>query len=380
MPVTDPYAVLGVSRDASADDIKSAYRRLARKFHPDVNPDDPTAEEKFKEVGEAYSILSDPERRQRFDQYGVTDDSGMGGGGGYGPGPGAADFGDLFEAFFGGMGGMGGGQANFSRDGDDLRADVSISLRDVLTGCEKPIKVKRTTPCTHCSGTGGEPGSEIKTCDTCNGQGAVRRIANTFLGSVTTTTTCPTCRGTGKKIEKPCSKCQGKKVTVETADLTVNIPAGVQHGTTLRVSGQGGAGIDGGQPGDLYVVVAVARDARFERDDIHLYAPLDITFAQAAMGDQIEAEALDGTVKISIPRGSQPQAEVRIKGRGLPRLRGGARGDLIYVLRVQVPKDLSQERAELLRKFAELGNERIPEGDGQGGGGFLGGLFGKKKK
>lgn len=375
MPVTDPYAVLGVSRDASPDEIKSAYRKLARRYHPDVNPDDPTAEDKFKEIGEAYSILSDPDRKARFDQYGSTDrQDGFAGGGGYAQG--GVDINDLFESFFGGFGGMQGGGTR-RRDGDDLRHDLRVSLLDVLTGAERKIRFRRMEVCDRCQGNGGEPGTAVSTCSSCDGAGAVRTVRQTILGSMATTVTCPTCAGSGKKVEKPCTQCQGKKVMAKEAELTVTVPPGVETGTTLRVTGAGSAGTDGGVSGDLYIVLTVDDDERFERDGMDLHADAELTFTQVALGHRMTLEALDGAVEIDVKAGSQPGDVMRIKARGLPGLRGSGRGDLYVHLTVSVPKDLTPEQKQHLLEFAAMRGEEVPSADG---GGLFGGLFGKKGK
>lgn len=375
----DPYATLGVGREATPDEIKSAYRKLARRYHPDVNPDNPEAEEKFKEIGQAYSILGDEEKKARFDQFGVTDDQPQGGG------PGGEYFGagtninDLFEQFFGGFGGGGfggGGGRGAGRDGDDVRADSTVTLHEVLTGTQRTIKYRRMAVCEHCQGEGAEPGTPVETCATCNGRGAVMRIANTILGQVQTQTTCPTCRGAGKTIQTPCKECSGRKVTVQDAEVDITIPPGVDDGITLRVAGRGNDGIDGGTPGDLYVVISVQDSPGTWRDNLDLHRVIEISYIQAVMGDTISVDALDGKIELKLDAGTQPEATARVRGRGLPRLRGTGRGDFVVHWRLVVPKKISAEQVEALKAYAQASGEKLPEADG----GLLGGLFGKKKR
>lgn len=368
MPKRDPYEVLGVARSANADEIKSAYRRLARRYHPDVNPDDPSAEEKFKEVGEAYSILSDAQKRARFDQTGSTEEMPQD------PFFGGGNISDLFDMFFGGM--QGPGRVRRGRDGDDIRADVELTLSEVIGGIEKDIEVNRLAECPGCHGTGVEGGGQPPTCPTCRGQGVVSTVRNTFLGQVRTQTACPTCNGTGTQIKNPCHVCKGQMVVPETATVTVHIPPGVESGATMQVPGQGSDGVGEGRQGDLYVVLHVKEDRRFERRGQTLYTRLDIGFPQAALGDQVEIEGVDETIELSVPAGTQPGTQIPLRGSGLPPLHGGKRGDLIVQVQVKVPTKLSEAEARLIRELAEL-NGPAPKGEDRGG--LLGGLFGKKK-
>jgi molecular chaperone DnaJ len=371
MASRDPYDVLGVARDATGDEIKAAYRRLARRFHPDVNPNDPTAEEKFKEIGEAYSVLSDAEKRARFDQFGTTEDVpqnpfyGQSGG-----------IGDLFEAFFGQTQGGGGGRRRTGRDGDDLRTDVEISLTDVLSGKKTDVVADRLVECSSCRGTGGEGGKAPETCGTCRGQGVVQTIRNTFIGQVRTSAPCPTCQGEGTLIKDPCRVCRGRRVVATKSTSPISIPAGVESGAAMQVPGQGNEGIGGGRPGDLYVVISVVNDNRFERDGQTLSTVLELSFAQAALGDQVEVAGLEGALPVEVPGGTQPGNRTVIRGQGLPPLHGGRRGDLVVHFNVVVPEKLTEAEAKLLREFAELRGERVPKGDEKGG---LFGFFGKKK-
>jgi len=374
MAVTDPYATLGVPRDASADAIKSAYRKLARQYHPDVNPDNPEAEEKFKEVSEAYSILSDQEKRARFDQFGTVDESA----GGFNPNDFFSDggLGDIFEAFFGNASGR--GRRGGVQDGEDLRTEVDITLRDVLTGADKTIRYRRRRTCTTCSGQGTSDGSAPQSCDQCNGQGAVMRIQQTFMGSVRTSVTCPGCHGRGVTITNPCKTCQGQGREVSEEEVTVSVPPGVDDGATLRVAGRGSDGTKGGIPGDLYVVINVEPDDKFVREGPNLFTAVDLTFAQVAIGDTISVAGLTSSIDLEVAAGTQPGQQLRIKAEGLPRLHGGSRGDLLVQINVAVPKKLNEAQVAMLRDYAELSGEPIPKGVGESG--FLGGLFKKKKK
>jgi molecular chaperone DnaJ len=372
MPKRDPYEVLGLSREAGADEIKSAYRRLARRYHPDVNPDDPSAEEKFKEVGEAYSVLSDPERRARFDRFGTTDEQAtdpfFSGGGG--------NFTDLFDIFFGGGGAQGRSRGS-ARNGEDLRYDMQVELLDVLNGTQREITFERMAECSECGGLGTEGGVPRETCQTCRGQGVVGAVRNTFIGQVRTTTTCPNCHGEGSIVKDPCKNCKGKGVLPETAKVTINVPPGFEDGATMHVPGHGNDGVGGGRPGDLYVVLDLQQDQRFERQGQTLYTRIGLSFAQAALGDTVDIEGLDGPVQVSVPAGTQPGTQIAIRGAGLPPLHGGRRGDLIVLCNVQVPKKLSEPQVKLIRELAEVSGERVPRGEDKGG--LLGGLFGKKK-
>lgn len=370
MAELDPYSVLGVPKDASADEIRSAYRRLARQYHPDVNPDDPAAEEKFKQASAAYAVLSDPEKRARFDQFGTTE-----------PAP-AADpgdflrdfgFGDIFEAFFG-AGGRRSDPSN--QNGGDEEVSLTVTLEEVLQDVEKDVTYRRLARCSTCSGTGARPGTEPVPCGTCGGAGAVTRLMQTPLGSMRTTAPCPACKGTGRTISDPCPTCKTRGLVVETAKLAVMVPAGIESGNTLRVTGRGSDGLGAGRPGDLYVAVTVEPHARFSREGTTLFTTVPVTFAQAVLGDEVEVETLDGTVGFQVTPGTVHGHRFRIKGHGLPGLHGRGRGDLVAAVEIEVPKKLTPEQAEKLRAYAESRGETLPTGAS----GLLGGLFGKRKK
>lgn len=369
--MTDLYEVLGVRRDASADEIKSAYRSLARKYHPDVNPGDAAAEEKFKEIGQAYAILSDPEKRARYDQFGTTDEQGMGAGDFFG----AGNIGDLFEMFFGAAAGGARRPRTYGRDGEDVRVDLSLTLEDVLSGASKTIHYRRMGRCPECQGSGAEKGTERVQCPSCQGQGVVTRVQNTFLGQMRTQTTCSTCGGEGTVVERRCPACQGRGLLAVDESLTIEIPPGIEAGSHMTFCGKGGDGVGAGSPGDLYVVLDVVPDPRFVREGTTLHAKVEVTFAQAALGDHVVIDGVGEEVGLDIPAGTQPGTVVRVRGGGLPRLHGGARGDLLVEIQVRVPERLTEAEAKLIREFAELRGEDQPKG----GGSILGGLFKKKK-
>ena len=372
MPSQDLYEVLGVSRSASQDEIKAAFRKLARQYHPDLNPNNPESEEKFKQINEAYSVLSDEQSRARYDQFGTTDGQPQGDFFG-----GQGGIGDLFDMFFGGMqGGAQQGRRSRGRPGEDIQIQVEISLEDCLDSSRHKVTYQRPVACGDCTGTGVEGGGQPDPCSQCQGTGQVARTQQTFLGTIRTATTCPGCRGNGVIIKNPCKKCRGQGLEVQSFENTITLPAGVETGQTLRLNGEGGEGLKGGENGDLYVQIIVRDDARFEREGRDLQTHLNITFAQAALGHSLQIPGLqDKPIDIKIAAGTQPGTVHRLRGEGLPPLHGGQRGDLYVQIQVHVPEKLSAAQEKLIRELAEISGEDLPKGDD---GGFLG-LFKKKK-
>lgn len=367
MAKRDYYEVLGVERNASEDEIKKAYRKQARQNHPDVNKDDPQAESRFKEINEAYKVLSHPEARARYDQYGhaAFDPAAAGGGGApgadpFGGGFGAVDFDDIFDMFFGG----GRRRRTGPERGADLRYDLELEFREAAFGVEKEIEVPRTEECAHCRGNGAEPGTPIRTCPDCRGTGELRQARQTVFGQFVNVQTCPRCRGEGKRAEKPCQECRGRGAVHRLRRLPVRIPAGVEDGMQVRLPGEGEAGGRGGPPGDLYVYVVVRPDPVFRRSQNDLRCEVPISFAQAALGDEIAVPTLEGTAKLKIPEGTQTGTLFRLRGLGVPSVHGHGRGDLLVAVRVATPKRLTPRQRELLREFAGDAGE---EGDQEKG-------------
>jgi molecular chaperone DnaJ len=361
----DYYEVLGVARDATPDQIKQAFRRLARKYHPDANPGNPEAEEKFKEINEAYETLSDPDKRARYDRFGHAEafQNGGGGAGFQGFGFDLGGFDDLFEMFLGGAGGA--QRRRGPAPGPDLRADLVLNLEEVLTGVDRTLELDREETCPHCGGTGGDGPGAVETCRECRGTGHVQHVRESFLGSFVRTEPCPRCRGTGKIITKPCRECRGRGRVRRTRTISVHVPAGVDNGTRLRVQGQGGPGERGGPPGDLIVFVHVKEHPLFRRQGADLLTDLKIGMAQAALGADLELETLGGErVPIKIPPGTQPGTVLRVPDQGLPRLNQAGRGALRVNVVVEVPKKLSGREQELLREWAELRGETVAGGRG----------------
>ncbi len=354
----DYYEVLGVDKNASDVDIKKAFRKLARKYHPDVNPGDKDAEAKFKEINEAYDVLSNAEKRQQYDQFGHdAPNFGAGGFGGFSGGGfgGSADFGDLgdiFNMFFGGGGGAG-AQANGPRQGADLRYDMTLSFEEAVFGCKKTITVDRWVTCSTCGGSGAKPGTSPETCSRCHGTGRVTSMQQTPFGRMQTQTTCPECGGTGKVIKDKCPDCGGTGRKRETKSLEVNVPAGVDNGTRLRMAAEGEAGENGGPSGDLYIYIRVRPDSVFTRDDTDIYMEQKINVAQAALGDEIEVPTLEGRIKFTIPAGVQSGARFRLKGKGIKSMRGYGKGDQYVTVVIETPKTLTDEQRKLFEKLAE---------------------------
>ncbi len=361
----DYYQVLGVSRDASAEEIKQAYRRLARTYHPDINKA-PDAEAKFKEINEAYEVLSDEERRQLYDRYGEDGLNGarVGADRGFDP------FADIFDAFFGTRTGPFAARSQ-GIPGDDLRQDVRITLEEAATGVNKRVRYARLELCDVCNGNGAEPGSRPEVCTGCRGTGYVRHRQHTLLGTFETTAPCGRCNGEGRVVLRPCPQCAGNGRVRRMRERTVRIPAGVDTGTRIRLSGEGDAGLRGGDPGDLYVFVRVEPHDFFERRGSDLYCEVPISFATAALGGVVEVQTLEGTERLEIPEGTQTGTAFLLRGKGMPDIDGHGRGNLHVIVRVDVPRRLTAEQREALKAFAEAMGEQIQPGDR----GLLGRLF-----
>jgi molecular chaperone DnaJ len=357
----DYYEVLGVSKGASDDEIKKAYRALAKKYHPDMNPGDKEAEVKFKEANEAYAVLSDSEKRAKYDQYGhAAFDPSMGGGSGFGGfgGFGADfDFGDIFSSFFGG-GGSSRSSRNMAIDGDDVLARITITFDEAVFGCKKEISFARVEGCSDCSSTGAAKGTSPETCQTCRGTGRVTVQQQTMLGYMQTQRACSSCRGTGKIIKTPCKNCNGKGFIKVNKKLEVSIPAGIDNMQRIVLRGQGSAGRNGGVAGDLIIEVRVKEHKLFTRERNNIYCDVPISFAEAALGAEIDIPTLgDKTEKFQIPEGTQTGTSFTVKGKGIPDINSKRKGDLIITVTVETPKNLSSEQKKLLSEFAKsLGN------------------------
>ena len=355
----DYYEVLGLDKGASDEEIKKAYRKLAKQYHPDLHPGDKSCEEKFKEIGEAYEILSDPDKKARYDQYGhaaFDPNAGFGGGGGFG---GFGDFGDLGDIlgniFGGGFGGFGSSQTrrNAPQKGENVRIRLGISFEEAAFGCTKELSIPRVEDCDDCGGTGCKPGTSPESCPDCGGTGTVRTSQRTPFGVMQSTAACRKCGGTGKLIKEPCPKCAGKGKVRRTRSISVNIPSGIDDGQTVSLRGQGHAGANGGPAGDLLITVSVKAHPLFERDGSSILFEMPISFVQAALGAEVEVPTLDGKVKYTIPEGTQTGTTFRLRGKGVPYLNGSGRGDQYVTVNIETPKNLSKEQKELLREFAE---------------------------
>lgn len=352
MSKRDYYEVLGLSKNASDDEIKKAYRSLARKYHPDVNKES-DAEQKFKEIKEAYDVLSDPQKRAHFDQFGHTDPNQ--GFGGFGGGADFGGFGDIFDMFFGGGGGR--RNPNAPQKGADLQYTMQVEFKEAIFGKEIDIDIPRTETCDTCHGSGAKPGTHADTCSLCKGSGQQEVIQNTPFGRVVNRRVCQQCEGQGKIIKEKCTTCRGAGKVKRNRKIHIKVPAGIDDGQQLRVAGEGEAGTKGGPPGDLYVVIRVKSHEFFEREGDDIYCEVPLTFAQAALGDEIEVPTIDGKAKMKIPAGTQTDTFFRLRGKGVPRLRGTGQGDQHVKIVVVTPTKLSESQKELLREFGKLSGE-----------------------
>jgi len=363
MSKRDYYEVLGLEKGASSDEVKKAYRKLARKYHPDVNKQ-PDAEEKFKEVQAAYETLSDPQKKAQYDRFGHADPNQ--GFGGFGGGAGGADFGgfgDIFDMFFGGGGRR---NPNAPRQGSDLQYTMTIEFTEAVFGKDTEIRIPKEENCDTCMGSGAKPGTKPETCTVCHGTGQQEQVQNTPFGRVVNRRVCMKCSGTGKMIKEKCPTCHGNGKIKTQKTIPINIPAGVDNGMQVRVTGQGEPGINGGPPGDLYIVLRVREHEFFEREGQDIYCEMPITFVQATLGDEIEVPTLTGRVKLKIPAGTQTGTFFRIKGKGVPSVRGKQQGDQHVRVKIVTPKNLSERQKELLREFSAISGDQIPEEQSEG--------------
>jgi len=374
--MADFYQILGVSRDADADTLKKAYRKLARQYHPDVNKE-PGAEDKFKEIGKAYEALADPETRARYDQFG---EAGLGGAAGMPDMGDMGGFADLFETFFnGGFGGQnpqgGRTQRRGPQQGDDLRYDLNVDFKDAIFGQQREITIPHLETCEVCRGTGAKPGTGPKTCSTCGGSGQVRRATRTPFGNFTQVAECPSCNGTGQIISDPCTSCGGNGVKQVRKKLRINIPAGVDTGTKLRVSGEGNVGLKGGPPGDLYVFIKVKNDSKLKRDGVTIYSEIVVSYLQAILGDTVEITTVDGKVNLKIPSGTQPNTTLSLENKGVPRLGNPvARGNHEVLVKVKLPTRITDEERNLLEDLASQYSDKNINSNS----GLFSKLFGKE--
>ena len=372
---TDYYEILGVSRDAGKEDIKRAYRRLARKYHPDVNKE-PGAEEHFKEINRAYEILSEPETRNRYDRFGEAGVSG--GAAGFDP-DNMGGFADIFETIFSGFGGMGGQTTARRRTGptrgEDLRLDFRLKFREAVFGGEKEIRIRHLETCQTCKGSGARPGTGSRTCTTCNGTGQVRRATRTPFGTFAQVSVCPTCDGAGEVIEEKCDVCGGSGRRQETKKLKITIPAGVDNGMKLRVAREGDAGLKGGPPGDLFVYLTVETDAEFQREGNDIKSNISISYIQAILGCTIKVNTVDGQEDLIIPAGTQPNTVLILENKGVPKLGNPvSRGDHRITVKISIPTRVTGEERDLLEKLAKVRGETVGKGGIEG---FLGNIFHK---
>lgn len=372
----DFYEVLGVKKGASEDELKKAYRKLAKENHPDLHPGDKECEARFKEINEAYEVLSDPDKRAKYDQFGhaaFDPSQGFGGGGGFGGFEGFGGFGDIFSDIFGGgfgFGGGGGRNPNAPRKGDNLRATVNIKFEEAAFGVKKDVFVSKIEQCPDCKGTGCAEGTTAEVCPDCKGTGTVMSTKRTPFGMVQSSEQCPKCKGRGKIIHSPCKTCRGIGSVRRQHKVSVSIPAGIDDGQTISLKGQGNAGLNGGPAGDLLITVLVQPHARFERDGASILLDQEISFSQAALGAEVEVPTLDGKVKLNIPEGTQTGTTFRLKGKGVPFLRNGGRGDQFVTVNVAVPRSMTSTQKNALRRYAETMGETVEQKN----------IFGKHKK
>lgn len=371
----DFYEVLGVKKGVSEDELKKAYRKLAKENHPDLHPGDKECEARFKEINEAYEVLSDPDKRAKYDQFGhaAFDPSQGFGGGGFGGFEGFGGFGDIFSDIFGGgfgFGGGGGRNPNAPRKGDNLRATVNIKFEEAAFGVKKDVFVSKIEQCPDCKGTGCAEGTTAEVCPDCKGTGTVMSTKRTPFGMVQSSEQCPKCKGRGKIIHSPCKTCRGMGSVRRQHKVSVSIPAGIDDGQTISLKGQGNAGLNGGPAGDLLITVLVQPHARFERDGASILLDQEISFAQAALGAEVEVPTLDGKVKLNIPEGTQSGTTFRLKGKGVPFLRNGGRGDQFVTVNVAVPRGMTSTQKDALRQYAETMGETVEQKN----------IFGKRKR
>ena len=375
----DYYEVLGVDKNATEDEIKKAYRKKAKQYHPDLNPDNPEAEAKFKEANEAYEVLSDAQKKARYDQFGHAGvDPNFGAGGGAGGGFGGMDFdlGDLFGSFFGGGFGTRQQNPNAPRRGEDLEDRVTISFEEAAKGCKRTVEVTRIEACSECGGTGAAKGTSPKTCPECGGRGQVQSQQRTPFGMISTSKPCQKCGGRGKIVESPCQKCRGGGRVRRRASVEVNIPAGIDDRQVLNVRGEGHKGVNGGPAGDLHVVIFVRPHPFFERDGYDVWYNVTVNFAQAALGDTLQIPTLDGKVKWELPAGTQPDEVFMLRGKGIQKLNSRDKGNQLLRVVVDVPKKLNDKQRELIRQLSEELGTPVTGSDPDS----LFGRFGKKKK
>ena len=361
----DYYEVLGVEKSASASEIKKAYYKLAKQYHPDVNPGDAEAEKKFKEINEAYAVLSDDDKKAKYDQYGHAAFENGGAGGGYGAGFEGFDFGDIFSSFFGGGSGFGGGfggggnRRNAPMRGEDIYARVTLTFEEAVRGCKKDVSFGRVQKCADCGGSGAKKGTTVETCRKCGGSGQMRVQQRTAFGVMQTMRTCDDCRGSGKIIKEPCTNCRGTGYVKISKTLTVSIPAGIDNGQNISIAGQGNEGRNGGPAGDLIISVTVKPHAVFERNGSDIYCEVPINYWEAVLGDEIEIPTLDGKEKFTIPEGTQTGTTFTLRGKGITRVNSAVRGNLYITVKIDVPKNMNAKQKELLKELAESFGDKV---------------------